>query len=139
MLLAIGIAGFVGTTAIGAVLDNHLYRTLVVIPLVMAALAGALVAFGGSAAIVAVLLAVWGLVATAAPVGWWTWLARTLPDDAEAGGGLIVAVVQLALGLGATLGGVLFDAWGFRATFGLAALLLVIAAALARKAARAQV
>jgi hypothetical protein len=34
---------------------------------------------------------------------------------------------------------VLFDAWGFRATFGLAALLLVIAAALARKAARAQV
>ena len=137
MLLAIGIAGFVGTTAIGAVLDNHLYRTLVVIPLVMAALAGALVAFGGSAAIVAVLLAVWGLVATAAPVGWWTWLARTLPDDAEAGGGLIVAVVQLAIGLGATLGGVLFDAWGHRATFGLSAVLLVVAATLAGKAARA--
>ena len=139
MLLAIGIAGFLGTTCIGAVLDHHLYRTLAVIPLVMAVLAGALVAFGGSTAIVAVLLAVWGFVATAAPVGWWTWLARTLPDDAEAGGGLIVAVVQLAIGLGATLGGVLFDAWGFRATFGLAALLLVIAAALARKAARAQV
>jgi predicted MFS family arabinose efflux permease len=137
MLLAIGIAGFVGTTAIGAVLDNHLYRTLVVIPLVMAVLAGALVAFGGSAAIVAVLLAVWGLVATAAPVGWWTWLARTLPDDAEAGGGLIVAVVQLAIGLGATLGGVLFDAWGYRATFGSSAVLLVVAAALAGKAARA--
>jgi predicted MFS family arabinose efflux permease len=137
MLLAIGIAGVVGTTAIGAFLDNHLYRTLVVIPLVMAALAGALVAFGGSAAIVAVLLAAWGLVATAAPVGWWTWLARTLPDDAEAGGGLIVAVVQLAIGLGATLGGVLFDASGYRATFGLGAVLLVVAAALAALAARA--
>jgi predicted MFS family arabinose efflux permease len=104
----------------------------------MAVLAGALVAFGGSAAIVAVLLAVWGCVATAAPVGWWTWLARTLPDDAEAGGGLIVAVVQLAIGLGATLGGVLFDSWGHRATFGSSALLLVVAAALARKAARVQ-
>ena len=137
MLLAIGIAGFLGTTAIGAFLDRHLYRTLVVIPLVMAVLAGALVAFGRSAAIVGVLLAVWGLVATAAPVGWWTWLARTLPDDAEAGGGLIVAVVQLAIGLGATLGGVLFDAWGHRATFGLSAVLLVVAAALAGKAARA--
>ena len=137
MLLAIGIAGFLGTTAIGAFLDRHLYRTLVVIPLVMAVLAGALVAFGRSAAIVGVLLAVWGLVATAAPVGWWTWLARTLPDDAEAGGGLIVAVVQLAIGLGATLGGLLFDAWGHRATFGSSAVLLVVAAALAAQAAQA--
>jgi len=137
MLLAIGVAGFVGTTAIGVFLDAHLYRTLVVIPLVMAVLAGALVAWGGSAPVVAVLLALWGLVATAAPVGWWTWLARTLPDDAEAGGGLIVAVVQLAIGLGAMLGGVLFDAWGYRATFGLGAVLLLVAAALAGKAARA--
>ena len=137
MLLAIGVAGFIGTTCIGAVLDDHLYRTLVAIPLVMAALAGALVAFGGSTAIVAVLLAVWGFVATAAPVGWWTWLARTLPDDAEAGGGLIVAVVQLAIGLGATLGGLLFDAWGHRATFGSSAVLLVVAAALAAQAAQA--
>jgi predicted MFS family arabinose efflux permease len=48
-----------------------------------------------------------------------------------------VAVVQLAIGLGATLGGVLFDAFGYRATFGLGALLLVVAAALAGKAARA--
>jgi predicted MFS family arabinose efflux permease len=137
MLLAIGVAGFVGTTAIGAFLDKHLYCTLVVIPLAMAVLAVALVAWGGSAPVVAVLLAAWGLVGTAAPVGWWTWLARTLPQDAEAGGGLIVAVVQLAIGLGATLGGVLFDAWGYRATFGLGALLLVVAAVLAGKAARA--
>jgi hypothetical protein len=33
----------------------------------------------------------------------------------------------------------LFDAWGHRATFGSSALLLVVAAGLARKAARAQV
>jgi predicted MFS family arabinose efflux permease len=137
MLLAIGVAGFIGTTVIGAFLDNHLYRTLVAIPLVMAVLAVALVACGGSAPAVAVLLAVWGLVGTAAPVGWWTWLARTLPDDAEAGGGLIVAVVQLAIGLGATLGGVLFDGVGYQATFGLGAVLLAVAAVLAGKAARA--
>ncbi|WP_156895563.1 MFS transporter [Massilia putida] len=137
MLLAIGVAGFIGTTVIGAFLDAHLYRTLVAIPLVMAGLAAALVAFGGSAPVVAVLLAVWGLVGTAAPAGWWTWLARTLPHDAEAGGGLIVAVVQLAIGLGATLGGVLFDAFGYRAAFGLGAVLLAAAAVLAGKAARA--
>jgi predicted MFS family arabinose efflux permease len=103
----------------------------------MALLAVALVAFGATAPVVAVLLALWGLVATSAPVGWWTWLARSLPHDAEAGGGLIVAVVQLAIALGATLGGVLFDAWGYRATFGLAALLLVVASMLAARAGNA--
>ena len=137
MLLAVGVAGVVGTTCIGRFLDAPLYRTLVAIPLAMALLAVLLVACGASAPAVAVLLALWGLVATAAPVGWWTWLARTLPDDAEAGGGLIVAVVQLAIGLGATLGGVLYDASGYRATFGLGAVLLVGAAGLAALAGRA--
>ncbi|MBW8898387.1 MAG: MFS transporter [Massilia sp.] len=136
MLLAVGVAGFVGTTCIGAFLDRHLFRTLTVIPLLMALLAAGLVAWGTVAPVVAVLLALWGLVATAAPVGWWTWLARTLPQDAEAGGGLIVAVVQLAIGLGATLGGMLFDAWGYQATFGLGGILLVAAAVLARRSAR---
>lgn len=136
LLLVLGVAGFVGTTLIGAVLKDRLYRVLVAMPLIMAAVAGALVAFGHSAAAVTVLLAVWGLVGTSAPVGWWTWLAQTLPQDAEAGGGLMVAVVQLAIMLGATLGGLLFDASGYRATFHLSAGLLVAAAVLAVLAGR---
>jgi predicted MFS family arabinose efflux permease len=58
------------------------------------------------------------------PVAWWTWLSRTLPEDAEAGGGLMVAVIQLAITLGAAGGGFLFDAAGHRATFAAAAALL---------------
>ncbi|AWL04899.1 MFS transporter [Massilia oculi] len=135
MLLALGVAGFVGTTLIGAVLKDRLYRVLVAMPLAMALVAGALVAFGHSAAAVTALLALWGLVGTSAPVGWWTWLAQTLPDDAEAGGGLMVAVVQLAIMLGATLGGLLFDAGGYRATFYLSAGLLATAAVVALLAA----
>jgi predicted MFS family arabinose efflux permease len=84
-----------------------------------------------------VLLGVWGLVATSAPVAWWTWLARSLPQDAEAGGGLMVAVVQLAIAAGATAGGILFDASGYRATFGMSAAVLVLAAGVAWLAARA--
>ena len=137
MLLVLGVAGFVGTTLIGAVLRDRLYRVLVAMPLVMALVAGALVAFGQSAAAVTVLLAIWGLVGTSAPVGWWTWLAQTLPDDAEVGGGLMVAVIQLAIMLGATLGGLLFDASGYRATFHLSAGLLVAAAVIALLAGRA--
>jgi predicted MFS family arabinose efflux permease len=73
---------------------------------------------------VAVLLVAWGFFATAAPVGWGTWLSRTLPDDAEAGGGLQVAVIQLAITLGATIGGLLFDAVSWWSPFALAAALL---------------
>jgi predicted MFS family arabinose efflux permease len=136
MLLVVGVAGFIGTTLIGGVLEKSLYRPLIVIPLLMAAIGLCLMAFGSSVPAVAVLLGIWGLVATSAPVGWWTWLARTLPQDAEAGGGLIVAVVQLAIAFGATVGGILFDASGYRASFGMSVAVLVAGAALAWLAAR---
>lgn len=136
ILLVIGVAGVVGTTLIGGFLKEGLYRTLIIIPLLMAAIAVALILFGGSATMTTILLGIWGLVSTAAPVGWWTWLARTLPQDAEAGGGLMVAIIQLAITLGATLGGTLFDQIGYQATFGMSSVLLVIAAALTVMAAR---
>ena len=136
LLLVVGVAGLVGTTVIGSFLKNGLYRTLAVIPLLMAALAVLLLRFGDSLAATALLVGLWGLVATAAPVGWWTWLARSLPQDAERGGGLMVAVVQLAIAGGATLGGLLFDAWGYRATFGAGALVLVAGAVVAVLAGR---
>lgn len=137
MLLLVGVAGFVGTTLIGAFLKDGLYRTLTVMPLLMAAIGVALLAFGQATAIVTLLLGGWGLVATAAPVGWWTWLARSLPQDAEAGGGLMVAVVQLSIALGATVGGVLFDASGYVLTFGASVVVLMLAALLAVLAGRA--
>ena len=131
LLLMMGLAGFVGTTLIGAFIRDGLYRTLTVIPLLMAGIAVAFVACGASFAATALLLVLWGLFGTSAPVGWWTWLSRTLPRDAEAGGGLMVAVVQLAIALGATVGGLLFDLSGYQATFVVSAILLVVAASLA--------
>lgn len=102
----------------------------------MAVIAVALIVFGYSLPITAGLLGVWGLIGTAAPVGWWTWLARSLPDDAEAGGGLMVAVIQLAITLGAIVGGVLYDTSGHLMTFAASAILLLIAAALAVQTSR---
>lgn len=131
VLLVIGIAGFVGTTLIGTVLKRGLYGTLTAIPVLMSVIALALVALGHQTAAVVVLLALWGLVATAAPVGWWSWVARTFPEHAEAGGGLMVAIVQLSIALGSTVGGALFDAFGYRSTLEVSALLLLIAGALA--------
>jgi predicted MFS family arabinose efflux permease len=138
MLLALGIAGLIGTALIGRLLKWDFYRTLMAVPALMALIAVALTVLGSQAGAVAALLGLWGLAATAAPVGWWAWLARTLPRDAEAGGGLMVAVVQLAIALGSTVGGLLFDASGYQGTFMLSAGLLLLAAVLALLTARSQ-
>lgn len=84
-------------------------------------------ALGTSLPAVVILLGLWGFVATAAPVGWWNWVAEAMPDNAEAGGGLMVAVVQLSIALGSTIGGLLFDNVGYRGTFGASAGLLLFA------------
>lgn len=124
VLLGMGGAGLIGTWLIGRAVTRSLSVTLIVAPLAMAAIAIGLIAFGTMPLPTAALLAGWGLIGTALPVAWWTWLSRTLPDDAEAGGGLMVAVIQLAITLGAAGGGLLFDAAGHRATFLASAVLL---------------
>lgn len=135
-LLIIGVAGFIGTLLIGVFLRRGFYPTLIVIPLLMTAIAAMLIVFGYNIGIVIPLLGIWGLVATAAPVGWWTWVARTLPDDAEAGGGLMVAVIQLSIALGSTLGGLAYDHSGYQSSFAISGILLAIAAMLAVLASR---
>lgn len=78
ILLAIGVAGFVGTMIVSTFLNTIFYKTLIMIPLLMAAITGALLLVGHHIWAVAVLLSLWGLLATAAPTGWWTWIARAL-------------------------------------------------------------
>ncbi len=137
MLLILGVSGFIGTVLIGRVLNGGLFLTLAVLPALMAATAVALTVVGTSVVAVGILLAVWGFAGTSAPVAWWTWLARTVPDEAEAGGGLMVAIVQLAITLGATMGGIVFDAAGPRAEFLTSAGLLAVAAVAALAIGRA--
>ena len=138
LLLLVGVSGVVGTTLIGRVTAGNLYRTLVVMPFLLALTGAGLLGFGSAPVATALLLCSWGFLGTSAPVAWWTWVARTLPRDAEAGGGLMVAVVQLAIGLGATLGGVAFDASGYRASFATSIGLLVVSGFVAASTARAE-
>ncbi len=138
LLLVIGVAGLGGTLFIGALLKKGLYRTLIAIPLLMAGIALTLIPAGGAVVPVAILLGLWGLMATAAPVGWWSWVAQAMPNDAEAGGGLMVAVVQFAIASGSMLGGWLFDHSGYQGTFTASAVLLLFGTATTLLARRAQ-
>lgn len=136
LLLIIGVAGLLGTLLVGGLVSRQLFRVLLGIPLLMAGIAFAVLWAGSWVAPTAVLLGAWGLVATCAPVGWFTWLARVLPEDAEAGGGLMVAVIQLAITAGATVGGVLYDNVGYQATFIASGVMLLVAAGLSFRASR---
>ena len=135
----LGTAGFIGTLAIGTLLQRGLYGPLITIPIVMSVIALALIPLGAWVLPVTGLLGVWGLIATASPVGWWNWTAQAMPHDAEIGGGLMVAIIQLAIALGSTIGGALFDASGYQSTCIASAVMLLIGAFLTFQTSRAQV
>lgn len=130
ILLGIGVMGLIGTSVVNLFLKRKFYTTLIMIPMIMATIALALIFFGMQQVAVTILLGLWGFLATASPVGWWSWLARTLPDDAELGGGLMVAVIQLAIALGSTIGGILFDYSGYQLVFAVSAIILTISSIL---------
>ena len=72
----------------------------------------------------------WGVAFGAVPVAWSTWLTRTVPDEAESAGGLLVAAVQLAIATGAAAGGAIFDVSGALGVFTGAGFVLLLAAAM---------
>jgi predicted MFS family arabinose efflux permease len=131
LLLVVGFMGFIGTVLIGRMIGDQLHILLAVLPAIMAVVAVGLGFYGGSIMVAAPLLAIWGLTGTAAPVAWWTWVTRAAPDDAEAGGGLMVAVAQIGITLGATLGGMAYDSLGPVVTFMGSAAILAVGAVVA--------
>lgn len=135
VLLGLGLGGLVGTALAGALMSAHLRLVLVAVPALLAGIAVLLIPLGHLAIATAAMLVLWGILTTPIPVAWGTWMTRVMPRDLEAGGGLQVALVQVAITLGAFGGGVLFDTAGWWAPFVLAALLLAGATGLAARAA----
>jgi predicted MFS family arabinose efflux permease len=96
----IGVANFIGTSIAGHLLSRSLRLTLALVPLAMSVLALMMVTFGHIALLDGLLVAMWGFAFGLVPVGWSTWLATTVPDEAESAGGLLVASIQLAISAG---------------------------------------
>ncbi|MDX8440643.1 MFS transporter [Mesorhizobium australafricanum] len=136
VLLGLGLAGLVGTSIVGFLLRSHLAAVLIGLPAALAIIALTLIALGPFAVATALLLILWGLFTTPIPVAWNTWMARMIPNDLEAGGGLQVALIQFAITSGAFSGGLLFDAAGWWSPFALGALLLLGSTLLAVAATR---
>ncbi len=127
LLLSLGLAGFVGTYVVSRIVGTHLYRLLTALPFALAVVTLTLLVIGHHLWAAAVTLFVWGLLNSAIPVVWSTWLTQGIADEPEAGGGLMVAAIQLAIMLGAAFGGLLLDRASISATWIGGAALLVLA------------
>ena len=84
-------------------------------------------AYGHLALVDGLLVTLWGFAFGLVPVGWSTWLATTVADEAESAGGLMVASIQLAISAGAAGGGLVFDMNGANGVFTVSGVLLVAA------------
>ena len=129
ILLGFGIANFLGTFLGGVLLERSMRLTMMLMPLTMGILGLGLVVVGGGAPVAnTAMVALWGVAFGAVPVAWSTWLTRTVPDEAESAGGLLVAAVQLAIATGAAAGGAIFDVSGALGVFTGAGFVLLLAA-----------
>ena len=97
-LLVFGIGSFLGTSASGWMLKTNLRLTLWLVPLILAALTVVAISFGASPFVIGTVAILWGFFFGTVPVGWSTWLTQTVPDEAETGGGLLVAAIQVSHG-----------------------------------------
>lgn len=124
-LMGFGLANFAGTLLAGVLIERSLRLTLALMPLLIAAAGLGLAGLHAGLPLQASLVALWGLAFGTIPVAWSTWLARAVPDEAESGGGLIVAAVQLAITIGAAGGGAIYALAGVAGVFAIGGALML--------------
>ena len=112
VLLSFGIASFIGTSLSSVILRRSVKAALTAAPLVLATSATVLVLWGESQVAASAVAIIWGFAFALIPVGWSTWITRSLSDQAEKAGSIQVAVIQLANTCGAAIGGVALDHLG---------------------------
>lgn len=130
ILLGFGLANFLGTFLAGVMLERNMRFTQIVMPATMGILGLGLASAGGIPLVDAMMIALWGMAFGTVPVAWSTWLTRTVPDEAESAGGLLVAAIQFAIASGAAAGGLIFDTGGAVGVFAVSGFVLLLAALL---------
>ena len=126
ILILFGIANVVGTPVAGTFFKWNLPLTLTLAPLLMSLLSVGLFLFNQSSLLAIVLVVLWGFVSSAPPLGWSTWLTKTVPDEAETGGSLLFGATQFGVALGAAVGGIAIDRSGALGAVVVSGILLLV-------------
>jgi predicted MFS family arabinose efflux permease len=112
LLLAYGVGIVAGNLVAGPLADKSLRVAVFVFPLVLGTAMISFALLEGNAVLLFIAVALWGAGFGALPTVIGTWLARAEPDRLESVGGLQTAVFQVAIALGAAVGGFLVDGAG---------------------------
>lgn len=129
-LLGFGIASVIGNVAGGRMADASIRLALIVTAALMALSTLALVFWGVHTSASFALIALWGFAFGMAPVVLPTNLSRGAPDALEAAGSLMVVSFQVAISIGAVVGGYIVDSYGATGPLVLTAILAAITVAL---------
>ena len=130
VLLSFGIASFVGTSFSSVILKRSVKLALAGAPFVLALSALILVLWGSDKIVASGIAVIWGLAFALVPVGWSTWITRSLADQAEKAGSIQVAVIQLANTCGAAIGGLALDRLGLTSPLIISGALMLLTALL---------
>jgi predicted MFS family arabinose efflux permease len=112
LLLAYGVGIVGGNLVAGPLADRSLRLAAFFFPLVLGLAMIAFATLDAGAVLLFVAVVLWGAGFGALPTVIGTWLARAEPDRLESVGGLQTAVFQVAIALGAFVGGFLVDGAG---------------------------
>lgn len=127
-LLLYGVLGTAGNLIAPRSLKKSIQWTLVIASATMSVLLVLLLMAGSMFIPTLLALMVWAAARSHVGVGANSWLAHTFPDHLEGAGGILVAVIQCSMMIGAIVGGVLIDSVGARAPAVASAIILGIAA-----------
>lgn len=116
LLLAYGTAGFFGNVAGSWVAGKDARTAVAATALVLGASALALAAFGAIPMAAIAIIVVWGLAFGALPIATQTFMFRAASEALETGAALLVSLIQVAIALGATVGGLTVDGLGLVST-----------------------
>jgi predicted MFS family arabinose efflux permease len=129
VLMAYGVAGLIGNSIAGELLQRDVRRTLLGIGLLLAACILLIAESGFAPPVKIALVVIWGLAFGGVPVTLQSWIFKAVPDLGEGGSALFVSTFQLAIAAGSLLGGAILDVAGLRRsmTWGAVAVFAMVA------------
>lgn len=130
LLLVYGLFGILGNFIAGYTIQKYLSQSLFCIAILLAISMALFVLFGHSQGMSIFLLLLWGVSYGGVSVAVMTWMFRAAPTQIETATAFNISIFNLSIGLGAYIGGVLYDSNGILSNLILACVLTAAAAML---------
>lgn len=117
LLLLFGIANCLGTVVAGIFMKKMYRNTMILVHTILLIFSVTFILYFESSWLSQTLVILWGFMFGFIPVGWSTWIVRTLANKSEMIGGLSVAAIQFSIGMAAAIGGGIYDHNGIKGVF----------------------